>query len=353
MEAPAPRRRRDRPSEQDALLADVLEDAIRAGEAAVERTPEQLDALRPRPASSTLARYGLRADPRRDGRGPARRADAAVARSPTTTRRARRGLHHEDSRFRYCTNFIVTGAGTRRRRLLRAAARGARRLGARRRRRARRSRSTCTPTTATPPWRCSTDGREITQIDVADMREQIEARDGGFAPRRAAPESSRWPRATACGALFEASGAHVVDGGADAQPVDLRAARAGSTTVGAEEVLVLPNSRQRRPRRRAGRRAVRSSRHASCECTSQQAGLAALVELDSEARAAGNAERLGEALAAIRPAPSPRPARDDQQGRFARGDAVGFVGDEIVAWGGAGSTLAATDRSVWPRAPRS
>ena len=25
-----------------------------------------------------------------------------------------------------------------------------------------------------------------------------------------------------------------------------------------------------------------------------------------------------------------------------RGDAVGFVGDEIVAWGGAGSTLAAT-----------
>ncbi len=35
-------------------------------------------------------------------------------------------------------------------------------------------------------------------------------------------------------------------------------------------------------------------------------------------------------------------ARDDAQGRFRQGDAVGFVEDEIVAWGGAGSTLAET-----------
>src|ERR687894_331499 len=34
------------PAEQDALLAEVLEEAIRAGEAAVSRTPEQLAALR-------------------------------------------------------------------------------------------------------------------------------------------------------------------------------------------------------------------------------------------------------------------------------------------------------------------
>ena len=32
-------------------------------------------------------------------------------------------------------------------------------------------------------------------------------------------------------------------------------------------------------------------------------------------------------------------ARDDADGRFRRGDAVGFAGDEIVAWGGAGTTL--------------
>jgi hypothetical protein len=35
-------------------------------------------------------------------------------------------------------------------------------------------------------------------------------------------------------------------------------------------------------------------------------------------------------------------ARDDAQGRFRKGDAVGFVGEEIVAWGGAGTTLATT-----------
>jgi hypothetical protein len=35
-------------------------------------------------------------------------------------------------------------------------------------------------------------------------------------------------------------------------------------------------------------------------------------------------------------------ARDDAQGRFRKGDAVGFAGGEIVAWGGAGSTLTAT-----------
>ena len=35
-------------------------------------------------------------------------------------------------------------------------------------------------------------------------------------------------------------------------------------------------------------------------------------------------------------------ARDDAQGRFRKGDAVGFADGEIVAWGGAGSTLAAT-----------
>ena len=35
-------------------------------------------------------------------------------------------------------------------------------------------------------------------------------------------------------------------------------------------------------------------------------------------------------------------ARDDAKGRFVAGDAVGFVGDEIVAWGGAGSTLSKT-----------
>jgi hypothetical protein len=43
-------------------------------------------------------------------------------------------------------------------------------------------------------------------------------------------------------------------------------------------------------------------------------------------------------------------ARDDAKGRFVRGDAVGFVADEIVAWGGAGSTLTQTMERLGERA---
>jgi hypothetical protein len=47
-------------------------------------------------------------------------------------------------------------------------------------------------------------------------------------------------------------------------------------------------------------------------------------------------------LGAIRVGSVARAARDDSEGRFVRDDAVGFEGDELVAWGGTGSTLART-----------
>jgi dihydroxyacetone kinase-like predicted kinase len=55
-----------------------------------------------------------------------------------------------------------------------------------------------------------------------------------------------------------------------------------------------------------------------------------------------NAERVGAAVAGVRIGSVAPAARDDAAGRFVAGDAVGFIEDEIVAWGGAGSTLAAT-----------
>ncbi len=76
--------------------------------------------------------------------------------------------------------------------------------------------------------------------------------------------------------------------------------------------------------------------------TSQQASLLALVELDSAASAEENVGRLEAALETVAAGGVAPAARDDAQGRFRKGDAVGFAGDEIVAWGGAGSTLAAT-----------
>ena len=76
--------------------------------------------------------------------------------------------------------------------------------------------------------------------------------------------------------------------------------------------------------------------------SSQQASLLVLVELDPEVDAEENADRLEGALAAIATGGVAAAARDDAQGRFRKGDAVGFADGEIVAWGGAGSTLAAT-----------
>ena len=77
-------------------------------------------------------------------------------------------------------------------------------------------------------------------------------------------------------------------------------------------------------------------------CTSQQAALVALVEFDPEVDAHVNADRLNTALGEIRTGAVAPAAKPDRQGRFRRGDAVGFDGDEIVAWGGEGSTLSAT-----------
>src|SRR6476469_8445829 len=95
--------------EQDALLAEVLEHAIADGERAVERTPEQLEVLRESGVVDAggyglvliLAGVvaGLRGD--EDSVPEVSHHEAPRLSQP----------HHEDSRFRYSTNFIVSGTG--------------------------------------------------------------------------------------------------------------------------------------------------------------------------------------------------------------------------------------------------
>jgi hypothetical protein len=76
--------------------------------------------------------------------------------------------------------------------------------------------------------------------------------------------------------------------------------------------------------------------------TSQQASLLALVELDPEGSLEENAAQLQEAVDRLATGGVAPAARDDAQSRFKKGDAVGFVDGEIVAHGGAGSTLTET-----------
>jgi hypothetical protein len=109
--------------------------------------------------------------------------------------------------------------------------------------------------------------------------------------------------------------------------------------VPAEEVVVLPGS----PNviMAAERAAELSDKHVLVvPITSQQAGLAAAVAFSTQLSGAENAQAITEAATHLRTGAVARAAREDPQGRFASGDAVGFLEDELVAWGQPGLTLA-------------
>ena len=321
-------------SQQDALLAEVLERAIEDGENAVARTPEQLEVLR-EAGVVDAGGYGLvliLAGVVAGLRGEGTKAPDVARHEPLRLTRP----HHEDSRFRYCTNFIVTGSGLAGREFVSQLEEiGDSVLVVGDEVTLKVHVHTDEPDVAVALFEGS---GEVTNLDVANMREQI-------AERRERLQTARTSVvAVASGAgmrqLFEGLGANVVDGGEKLNPSTYELL-AGIHEAPAEEVLVLPNSRN--VVMAAERAAELSEKRAQVVAsTSQQAGLLALVELDTDAPAEQNAQRLSESLHQIRTGAVAPAARDDTQGRFRRGDALGMVGEDLVAWGGAGSTLAAT-----------
>jgi uncharacterized protein len=319
--------------EQDAVLAEVLERAIADGERAVARTPEQLEVLRESGVVDAgghglvLILAGVVAGLRGDG---AELPEVQHHEAP------RRSLpHHEDSRYRYCTNFIVSGSGLGNREYLpRLEKLGDSVLVVGDDVTLKVHVHTDEPETAVAVF----DGvGEVTNLDVADMREQMAERDARLSGRTGVV-------AVAAGdgmqRLFGELGAHVVPGGDTLNPSTYELL-AGIHSVASDEILVLPSSSN-----------VIMAAERACElsekparvvpATSQQASLLALVELDPEAPMAENAERLEEALDGLATGGVAPAARDDAQGRFKKGDAVGFADGAIVAWGGAGSTLTKT-----------
>src|SRR5436190_3029748 len=321
-------------TEQDELLGEVLAVATRAGEEAVERTTGQLEVLAEAGVVDAGA-YGLvviLVGAMAGLRDSAEELPDLPHHEPPRQTRP----HHFDSRFRYCTNFIVTGEGLE----ARAFVPRLEELG---------DSVLVVGDEATLKVHVHTDEPEVAvavfeeagdvqRLDVADMREQIAAREARLRQARtgavavAAGEGMR--------SLFEGLGAHVVDGGATLNPSTYEIL-AGLHEVAAEEILVLPNSPN--VLLAAQEAAKLSEKRASVvPSRSQQAALAALVELDPEADGTSNAERLELALGRIRSGAVAPAARDDPQGRFVRGDALGFADEEVVAWGGAGSTLSAT-----------
>jgi DAK2 domain fusion protein YloV len=319
--------------DQNALVADVLERALEAGQESVKRGPDMLPVLR-EAGVVDAGGYGLTV--LFAGIVGALRGGAA----PTLEHHApARVTHpqHISTSYRYCTNFAVTGNELEPRPFILELERlGDSVLVVGDRMTLKVHVHTDDPDAATALFR---GAGSVSHLDVADMREQVEQRS----ERLAAPIPG-----AACGALavatgsgmltlFEGLGVRVLDGGPTLNPstYDLLAA---IHAVPAEEVVVLPNSANVVM---AAERAAELSDKAVrvVPSRSQQAGLAAAVSLDPARGAEANAAAMLATLEHVRTGAVAPAARDDTKGRFRAGDAVGFVDDEIVAWGNPGDTL--------------
>jgi uncharacterized protein len=332
------------PEEQDEILAEVLERALDAGTEAVERGPEQLAALRDAGVVDAGA-YGLCVI--MAGVVAALRGDEPELAHQHVRAPVHRHADHESSRFRYCTNFAVEGEALEGARFVAALEE----IG---------DSVLVVGDEATLRVHVHTDEPEravalfepvgaVSHMDVADMREQVAERAARLGGDDARGAGGAEP--AACGVvavasgdgvrrLYEELGAWVVDGGATLNPstYDLLA---GIHAAPAREVVVLPNS----PNviMAAERAAELSEKPARVVPTrGPQEGLAALLAHDPAAAAEPNAEAIAAAAAGLRLGAVAPAARDDAQGRFRSGDAVGYVDDSLVAWGDPRATLAET-----------
>ncbi|HME04737.1 MAG TPA: DAK2 domain-containing protein [Solirubrobacteraceae bacterium] len=351
------------PREQDEAIAHTLERAIAAGQDSVKRSPELLAALR-EAGVVDAGGYGLtiilagvvaalRGDepPELDHHAPARITHP----------------EHSSSTYRFCTNFAVTGSGLSPGRFIAPLEElGDSVLVVGDATTLKVHLHTDDPELATGVF---ADVGQVSRLDVADMRIQLAERDerladlaratdaGAMAPAGEEPAGASWlppPAAGSgrvrCGAvavvsgvglaeLYRELGVHTIDGGPTLNPSTYELL-AGIHDVPAEEVVVLTNSAN--VIMAAERAAELSDKQVLVAPTpSQQAGLAAAVALDPDRPVEENARALGEALAHVRTGAVAQAARDDAQGRFRRGEAVGFVEEEVLAWGEPGSTLRA------------
>jgi uncharacterized protein len=327
--------------EQDLALADVIQSALDAGQDSVRRGPDLLPVLREAGVVDaggyglTVMLAGILGALR--GSEPPRLDHHQAARITHP--------QHASSTFRYCTNFAVTGEELEQRAFIAVLERlGDSVLVVGDPTTLKVHVHTDDPDAATAVF---ADHGVVSHLDVADMRVQVADRAERLAARQAGTGQAGSP-STLCGALavvngdgmralYESFGVHVLDGGPTMNPstYDLLAA---VHAVPAEEVVVLPNS----PNvvMAAERAAELSDRMVAVVASrSPQAGLAAVVTLEPGRSAAENAAAMDATLRHVRTGAVAPAARDDAQGRFHAGDAVGFVQEELIAWGPAETTL--------------
>jgi DAK2 domain fusion protein YloV len=323
--------------EQQRVLADILEEAIVAGEASVRRGPELLPVLRD---AGVVDAGGYGVIVIFAGVVAALRGEAAPALAHHAPARISHP-EHDSSTYCYCTNFAVTGEKLDAARYVGALEElGDSVLVVGDHTTLKVHVHTDDPETAIAVF---AGVGEVSRLDVADMRAQVAHREARLATNGHSAGARTGVLAVVSGAgmarLYESLGAHVLDGGPTLNP-STHELLAGIHSVPSEEVVVLPNSANViMAAERAAELAEKAVR--VVVSTSQQAGLAAAVALTPVADADANADAMRVAIAAVRTGAVAPAAREDAGGRFGVGDAVGFVDDELVAWGATAPTLEA------------
>jgi dihydroxyacetone kinase-like predicted kinase len=323
------------PERQNELIADALEQAVVAGEESVRRGPELLPVLK---EAGVVDAGGYAVVILFAGVVAALRGSEApeLAHHARPLHTAAAGGSHASETYRYCTNFAVSGAALDQRDWAAELSEfGDSLLVVGDERTLKIHVHTDQPDRATALF---AQAGEVSHLDVADMHLQVKERAA-----RLATETR-----TDCGAvavvssdgiakLFHGLGVATLDGGPTLNPSTTELA-AAIDSVPAESVVVFANSAN--VVMAAERAAELSDRPVSVlRTTSQQAGLSAAVALLPAQDLETNVAALQDALALVRVGGVAPAAREDPSGRFTVGEAVGFVDDELIAWGEPEATL--------------
>ncbi len=319
--------------EQNAVIAEVIERALAAGEESVKRGPDLLPVLREAGVvdaggyALTVLFAGIIGALRGSEPPELERHAAARVTHP----------QHISSTYRYCTNFAVTGSGLESGRFIASLeAIGDSVLVVGDPSTLKVHVHTDDPDAATGVF---AGAGTVSHLDVADMHEQVQQREQRLSTSPVEAMCGAVAVSTGAGMreLFTGLGVTVLDGGPTLNPstYDLLAA---IHALPNEDVVVLPNSPNVIM---AAERAAELSDRSVCVVPSRslQSGLAAAVSLDPARPAAENAQAMTRTLESLRTGAVAPAARDDGQGRFSSGDAVGFVDETIVAWGDPRETL--------------
>jgi DAK2 domain fusion protein YloV len=325
-------------TEQDAMLAAILEPAVDTGRASVRRTPDLLPVLR----ESGVVDAG--------GYGLVVIFSGVVAALqggdlPAIERHApaRPSLpQHESSTHRYCTNFVVTG------RALQDAdwitpleSLGDSVLVVGDRATLKVHVHTDAPDDAVAVF---ADAGTVSHLDVADMRRQVGERHDRLTAGSPTSGVLAVVSSEGIAELYRSLGVTPLMAGPTLNPstYDLLAC---VHAVAAQEVVVLPNSGNvLMTAERAAEISQKTVRVVPSR--SLQAGLSAALAADPQLSADENVAAMSEALGRVRTGAVTAAGRDDSEGRFRAGEAVGFVDERLVAWGTPDQALADVVREL-------